>query len=96
METALRIESQRGVTLTRSTGDAEDRFDQYGRSYDAVGNFPAQYFDAQWPNLQQQIVAHVAKANFVPVDVSQFTDAQIALVPDYIAQFNGKVFMVGG
>jgi RHS repeat-associated protein len=96
METALRVESQRGVSLTRSTGTAEDWFDQYGRSYDAIGNFPGEFFDREWENLKDQTVTHLAKAQFVPVDVSQFTPAQTAMVRDFIAQFGSRVFIVSG
>ncbi|NUW33970.1 hypothetical protein HTZ77_21405 [Nonomuraea sp. SMC257] len=96
METALRIESNRGVQLRRSTGTSEDWFDQYGRSYDAVGNFAAQYFEKQWPALQDQIRSHLTKARFVPVDVSQFTAAQIAEVKAFIEPLGPNVFIVGG
>ncbi|MET7336753.1 hypothetical protein [Nonomuraea sp. NPDC005650] len=96
METALRIESERGVQLTRSTGTSEDWFDQYRRSYDAVGNFGAQFFERQWPALQDQIRSHLSKARFVPVDVSQFTPAQIAEVKAFIEPLGPNVFIVGG
>jgi hypothetical protein len=96
METALRIEAERAVVLSRSTGTSEDWFDQYRRSYDAVGNFPAQFFDAQWPTLQNQIVTHLAKARFVPVDVSQFSPAQVATVKSFIEPLGPNVFIVGG
>jgi hypothetical protein len=95
MATALRIESERGVTLTRSTGDSEDWFDQHGRAYDAVGNFPGTYFDAQWPTLQQQIVDHLAKAQFVPIDVAQFTPEQITQIKAFTASKGPNVFLVG-
>jgi hypothetical protein len=97
METALRIEAQRGVQLTRSTGTSEDWFDQYRRSYDAVGSgLAAQFFEREWPSLQDQIVSHLVKARFVPVDVALFTPEQIATVKAFIEPLGPNVFIVGG
>ncbi len=94
-DTALRIQQERGVVLQRSTNPSVDFEDASGNTYDAVGNFSSKYFDRQWPNLQTRIVDHMSKADFVPVDVSQFTDAQIAQVEQFIAPLGPAVFMVG-
>ena len=94
-ETALRIEAERGVKLTRSMDASVDWVDQNGKTYDAVGPFPAQYFDQEWPNLQGQIVRHLGKADYIPVDVSQFTSAQVAEVQQFIAPLDPRVFIVG-
>ncbi|MEV4576222.1 hypothetical protein AB0K16_23535 [Nonomuraea jabiensis] len=97
METALRIESERGVRLTRSNGTSEDWFDQYGRSYDAVGSgLSAEFFERSWPGLQSQIQSHLGKAQFVPVDVSLLSPAQIATVRAFIEPLGRNVFIVGG
>ncbi|MFG1966595.1 hypothetical protein [Nonomuraea sp. NPDC049028] len=97
MQTALRIEQARGVRLSRSSGASEDWFDQYGRSYDAVGSgLTAERFAEQWPGLQAQIQSHVGKAQFVPVDVSLFTPAQIETVKAFIEPLGRNVFIVGG
>jgi uncharacterized protein YukE len=97
-ETALRIERERGVTLTRApAGSRADWVDEAGRSYDAVGNFPPQFFDQQWPQFKYQIERHLGKADFVPVDVSRFTPAQIARVETFIAErgLGPRVFLLG-
>jgi uncharacterized protein YukE len=97
-ETALRIEQERGVTLTRAPqGSAADWLDEAGRTYDAVGNFPPQFFDRQWPQLAFQIERHLDKADFVPVDVSTFTPQQVAKVEQLIAAkgLGPRVFILG-
>jgi hypothetical protein len=56
-ETGLRIEHELGVNLSRAeSGASHDWVDASGRTYDAVGNFPSKFFDAQWSNLQDQII----------------------------------------
>ena len=96
-ETASRIENETGVRLQRSP-DAKgpDWKGSDAKTYDAVGNFPGKYFDQQWPNLQARIADHLGKADYVPVDVSQFSPEQIAQVQQYIQQFGSRVFIVGG
>ncbi|MFG3682633.1 WXG100 family type VII secretion target [Micromonospora chalcea] len=97
-ETAVRIEQQRGVRLRRALSDSSaDWVDEVGRTYDAVGNFPGQYFDRQWPQLQYQIERHLEKADLVPVDVSRFSAQQAAMVEQFIAHrgFGPRVFIVG-
>lgn len=98
-ETARRIEIQRGVTLRRaSRNNPADWTDIAGNTYDAVGNFPAKYFNNQWPNLKHQIHRHLNKAHYVPVDVSQFTKEQKMQVREYVRsqpQFASRVFLVG-
>jgi hypothetical protein len=97
-ETAVRVEEATGTTLSRSSDPSVDWVDEAtGATYDAVGNFPSQHFDAQWPNLQTKIVDHLAKADYVPVDVSQWTPEQIAKVQKFITD-NGlgpRAFLVG-
>lgn len=97
-ETALRIEGELGVTLTRAPpGSRADWVDGAGTTYDAVGNFPRRYFYRQWPHLRYQIERHLTKADLVPVDVSQFTAQQVTLVEQFIADrgLGPRVFMVG-
>jgi hypothetical protein len=97
-ETAVRIEDERGVTLKRAShGSSADWVDDAGRSYDAVGNFPPQYFDQQWPQFQFQIERHLDKADLVPVDVSKFTPDQVARIEQFIADRNlaPRVFILG-
>jgi CdiA C-terminal tRNase domain len=95
-ETAGRIEGETGAQLQRFPGDAPDWIGSDGQTYDAVGNFPAEHFDRQWGNLQDRIVDHLDKADYVAVDVSQFTPEQTAKVNEFIAQFGPRVFTVGG
>jgi hypothetical protein len=71
-ETAVRVEAEREVTLARAARqDDFDWVDHDGRTYDAVGNFPARFFEAEWDHLQVRIVDHLEKAEFVPVDISK-------------------------
>jgi hypothetical protein len=85
-ETAVRIEAALGVRLTRAPRwSRADWFDQYGISYDAVGPFSAGRFEQQWRRFSQQILLHLNKAQFVPVDVSEFTPTQIEVVELFIA-----------
>ncbi|NUT32923.1 MAG: hypothetical protein HOV79_07600 [Hamadaea sp.] len=97
-QTAVRVERLRGVRLHRAPPwSAADWVDQAGHTYDAVGNFPAKYFDQQWGQFRYQITRHARiKAEFVPVDVSQFSPEQIAEVRRFIADTLGpSVFLVG-
>lgn len=94
-ETAIRIQQERGVVLQRSADPGVDWVDAGNNTYDAVGNFSSKYFDRQWPNLQTRIVDRMAKADFVPVDVSGFTEAQIGQVQQFIDPLGPAVFMVG-
>ncbi len=96
-ETGIRVEDERGVTLSRSPASSgPDWIGSDGKTYDAVGNFDGKYFDQQWSNLKGQIVKHLDKADYVPVDVSKFTPEQIAKVKDFIGPLGPRVFTVGG
>ncbi len=92
--TAIRVQQERGVVLQRSPNPSLDWVDDAGKTYDAVGNFNAKFFDQQWPNLQTRILDHM-EADFVPVDVSGFTAEQIAKVQQFIAPLGPSVFIVG-
>ncbi|WP_405431908.1 WXG100 family type VII secretion target [Micromonospora sp. NBC_00617] len=97
-ETAVRLEQEMSVTLHRAPpASSADWVDEAGRTYDAVGNFPAQFFDRQWPQLQYQIERHLDKADLVPVDVSQFIPEQVARIEQFITDRNlgPRVFIVG-
>ncbi|MEU7750481.1 WXG100 family type VII secretion target [Micromonospora sp. NPDC049171] len=97
-ETAARLEQEVGVRLQRAPADSSaDWVDDAGRTYDAVGNFPAQFFDRQWPQLQYQIERHLDKADLVPVDVVQFNPEQVARIEQFITDRNlgPRVFIVG-
>jgi hypothetical protein len=96
-DTALRIESDRNVQLTRSPDkQGPDWIGSDGKTYDAVGPFEARFFDQQWQSLQRQIVRHLGeKADYVPVDVSKFTPEQIAKVKEFIEPLGPRVFLVG-
>ena len=96
-QTGARIENETGVALERSPeAKGPDWKGSDGKTYDAVGNFPAKYFDSQWSNLQQRIMDHLGKADYVPVDVSQFSPGQIAQVERFIEPLGPRVFIVGG
>ncbi|MET7951176.1 WXG100 family type VII secretion target [Micromonospora sp. NPDC005324] len=97
-ETAVRLEQELGVRLQRAPADSSaDWVDEAGRTYDAVGNFPAQFFDRQWPQLQYQIERHLDKADLVPVDVAQFNPEQVARIEQFLTDrsLGPRVFIVG-
>jgi hypothetical protein len=97
-ETAIRIEAALGVRLTRAPRwSRADWFDQHGISYDAVGPFSAFRFEQQWRRFSQQILLHLNKAQFVPVDVSLFTPTQIEVIELFIAtrRLAPRVFTLG-
>lgn len=96
--TAVRIEFELGVVLTRALpGSPADWTDATGRSYDAVGPFPARYFTQQWKQFRYQMRRHLTKADLVPVDVSQFTPDQISCVKRDIVDndLGPRIFLVG-
>lgn len=96
-ETALRIEEQRGVTLERAPAQrGVDWVGSDGKTYDTVGNFPSRFFDQQWEQLQFRIEDHLNKADYLPVDVSQFTPEQVDKVRSFIEPLGPRVFIVGG
>lgn len=96
-DTGVRIENERGVHLTRSLqrDSGPDWIGSDGKTYDAVGNFDSRYFDRQWPTLQNRILDHLRKADFVPVDVSKFTGEQVSRIKEFIAALEPRVFLVG-
>ncbi|MGQ0837131.1 hypothetical protein [Actinokineospora sp.] len=95
-QTARRIEDARRIELMRSPKPSgPDWVGPDGTTYDAVGNFPAKYFDRQWGQLRVRIVDHLRKADYVPVDVSQFTPEQAAWVKEFIGPLGPRVFIVG-
>jgi hypothetical protein len=81
--------------LPGSGGRSPERWSD-GKTYDAVGNFDGKYFDQQWQNLQNQIVKHLGKADYVLVDVAKFTPEQIAKIEQFIGPLGPRVFLVGG
>jgi hypothetical protein len=94
-ETAVRVENDLGIKLERYPGPEADWVDANGLTYDAVGNFDGKYFDQEWSHLQQRMLDHLAKADYVPVDVSKFTPAQVAQVQQFIESLGPRVFLVG-
>jgi uncharacterized protein YukE len=94
-QTALRVELERGVVLIRSQHPGLDWETADGTTYDGVGNFKGQYLSSQWGNFTRVIEEHAAYADYVPVDVSQFSPEQIDMVEQFIKQFGSRVFLVG-
>lgn len=95
-ETAVRIERERNVVLTRSPDPSgPDWIDANGATYDAVGPFSGEHFDRQWGTLRRRIRDHLDKAEFVPVDVSRFSGQQIDQVREFITPLGSRVFLVG-
>lgn len=97
-ETALRVETEKGIDLVRNSHGGADWINPAtGETYDAVGNFPSSFFDSQWSNLQEEILEHLKyKAEYVPVDVTQFTAEQRSIVRAFVEGLkNSYVFVVG-
>ena len=84
------------MRLERSDSPGADWIGSDGKTYDAVGGFSGRYLDQQWGNLQRQIVRHLDKADYVPVDVSGFTSGQVDMVNEFISDLGPRVFIVGG
>ncbi|MBC6451730.1 hypothetical protein [Actinokineospora xionganensis] len=94
--TARRVEGQRHTVLVRSSKTkGPDWIGPDGKTYDAVGPFAGKYFDRQWEIFQGRILDHMNKADWVPVDVSQFTPEQVARVREFIGPLGPRVFIVG-
>jgi RHS repeat-associated protein len=96
--TAQRIQQQLGISLTRSPDPGVDWVGPGGETYDAVlSTLKSPYFDDQWQsgNIQTQILQHLAKADYVPVDVSGLSPSQAAQVQQYVDTLGPRVFTVG-
>ena len=57
-----------------------------------MGNFSGQFFTLQWSQLQAQFLDHLDKADFVPVDVSQFSPSQVEDILNFIGPSARAVF----
>lgn len=83
-DTAIRVESELGVTLERSANSIVDWVDpNTGTTYDAMlSGIPTSSFDIQWSlgNIQNQIHVHVVKADVVPIDVTSITSSQYSVI----------------
>jgi hypothetical protein len=87
---------ERGVRLWRVPPKTKgDWIDEEGRTYDAVGPLPREFFDQQWKNFTKQIPRHLRKADLVPVDVSTLSAGQIQRVRAFIAPLGSRIFIVG-
>ncbi len=95
-ETARLLEEHHGIQLDRSPDPKVDWVDQAGKTYDAVGPFDGKHLQYQWDNFTRQIERHLEKADFVPVNVSQFTPEQIARMREFTAPLGSRVFIIGG
>lgn len=99
-KTAIEIENMRGVRLQRNPeGAGPDWVGSDGKSYDALGPVPSQFFDRQWAQLRYRITQHLTKADYVPIDVSGLTEQQVTTVKQYLtdnaAHLGSRVFLVG-
>jgi len=81
----VRFEQATGIGLHRSTDVAFDWVDDLGRTYDAVGPAPAQYFDPI--SFNRAVDTHIGKKglNTVVVDVTGLRAGQIAAVRQHVA-----------
>lgn len=105
MQTALRVEGERGVQLTRDASGNLEWYDSAGRGYDAVGNSPAKYLDVG--KFCKSIASHLLKTDargrpvsFVPVDLSTYTAEQIAQIKNFVSGLTeaeqARIFFIGG
>jgi hypothetical protein len=93
---ALRIEEATGVRLERFQDNSSDFIGSDGKTYDVVGSgLKSEFFDAQFGRLQERIVDHLDKADYVVVDTSQLTPEQAARVNEFVSQHSPRVFTVG-
>jgi hypothetical protein len=93
------LNAQPELKLTESAHEGAEYVDQFGRTYDALGNPKASQF---WNEQQflNQIDKHLLKSNdFTVVDLTGFTDAQITTVKSYInslpAASQAKIIRIG-
>jgi hypothetical protein len=104
MQTALRVEGERGVRLTRDTSGDLEWYDEAGRGYDAVGNSPAEHLNIE--QFTNSIKKHLLKmdrngrpVSFIPVDVNTYSAGQIAQIREFIATLTAseraRIFLVG-
>ncbi|MCX3063059.1 RICIN domain-containing protein [Streptomyces beihaiensis] len=104
MQSAIRVETERGVTLERDPSGDLEWYDQKGRGYDAVGNSPSKYLKV--PQLMNAIKGHLLKTeksgrfvSFVPVDVFTYTAEQISEIKTAVKGLpqadQARIFYVG-
>jgi hypothetical protein len=96
-ETACRVQTLRGIKLTRlPKGASADWIDEEGKTYDAMGNFPGEYLtsEKEWRKFETKLARHVVKADYTPLDVTKFNASQIERVRNIVARYGGRVFLV--
>ena len=81
--TATRLEQQLGRRLERDQTGHADWVDSAGRTYDAVGPVPQQYFDLN--SFSKSITGHLLKQGLdrVVVDTTGMTNSQISQIKNY-------------
>jgi hypothetical protein len=82
--TAARLQAQTGVKLRESPHRGAEYIDDLGRTYDALGDPKASQF---WNErlFLNSIDHHLLKSNdFTVIDLTGFTQQQIAVVRNYI------------
>ncbi|MFQ2874435.1 hypothetical protein [Mycobacterium sp. TY814] len=89
------MEAERGVQLARSPHEGMDWIDiRTGKAYDAIGNFDGKYLDTD--QFLSKLTNHLDKADYVPVDVSQFSAEQRSDIRRFIDTLgNPNVLIVG-
>ncbi len=74
-----------GRTFSESPSAGQDWVDNLGNTYDQIGDPAASsYWGSQEQNFLNQIPVHLAKADYLVLDMSGFTQAQITTVSEYI------------
>lgn len=97
--TAARLQQQRNVLLRESLHDGAEYIDEFGKTYDQMGNPRASQF---WNETEflSAIDDHLHKSNnFTVIDLTGFTDAQITAVRNYIGTLaptaQAKIIRIG-
>jgi CdiA C-terminal tRNase domain len=100
LATGLRTEGQLGHPLYVSPHVGADFVDTAGATYDALLQPGASgHWATEWPNIQQQLLRHLGKANFTIVDATGLLAAQIADLTAYVngltAAQQAKIIRIG-
>ncbi|RKT69265.1 hypothetical protein DFJ66_2468 [Saccharothrix variisporea] len=75
----------------RNSGDG---YDHNGITYDALGPFPCpEYFMQNWEQTKRGLVAHLEKADIMPIDVTGLSPEQVKMIVDFIAPLGPRIFI---
>ena len=74
-----------GRTFSESPSVGQDWVDNFGNTYDQMGDPAASsYWASQEQNFLNQIPAHLAKADYLVLDLNGFTESQTSKISQYV------------